>query len=248
MFKLLQLSDCHLFADRDKAGYADISPFHSFGAVLEMHVDWQPDAILVTGDISGDDSAQSYQHFKARLAEHFHCKVHTLAGNHDNNAHYDDLLGEWDLPTLGPVRCGAWMLHGLDTRYRGTLGQIDGQRWQSVIDATQAHPDVHHLLALHHHPKPVGGWMDRHELLEAQHFLNSLTATPAIKAAVYGHIHCETQQRIEDTLFLSAPSTCWQFARSEDFGLAPEAPGARRLILHDDGHIETDVLRLPNGV
>ena len=83
--KIVQISDCHLFADRDKIGYNNINPRLSLKHILtEVHLQ-QPDVLLITGDISADGSGQSYQHFYNLLREaKIDCRVGIIPGNHDN--------------------------------------------------------------------------------------------------------------------------------------------------------------------
>ena len=84
MITLIQLSDCHLLKGKDKTGYAGIAPYDSLARVLSdiqnyivQEVASEPQqrakhqvVVLVTGDISGDNSPESYQHFIALMEQH----------------------------------------------------------------------------------------------------------------------------------------------------------------------------------
>ncbi len=84
---LIQISDCHLLESPARSGYGDINPLQSLETVLETVVSLDVDGVLVTGDISGDDSEQSYQHFIQAINQHLpDIPVKVIAGNHDNNA------------------------------------------------------------------------------------------------------------------------------------------------------------------
>ena len=93
---LIQISDCHLLESPARSGYGDINPLQSLEAVLKTVVSLDVDGVLVTGDISGDDSEQSYQHFIQAINQHLpDIPVKVIAGNHDNNALFDTLLSPW---------------------------------------------------------------------------------------------------------------------------------------------------------
>ncbi|MFT4746161.1 MAG: Icc protein, partial [Congregibacter sp.] len=84
---IIQISDCHLFSDTQKTGYNSINPYQSLQHILAEVKFHQPDVLLVTGDISGDGSGQSYQHFSKLLCEtKIKCRIGIIPGNHDNQA------------------------------------------------------------------------------------------------------------------------------------------------------------------
>ena len=62
--RVLQLTDCHLFADESK-DLLGVNTSESFKAVVEAvrAQNFDYDFIAFTGDISQDYSATSYQHF-----------------------------------------------------------------------------------------------------------------------------------------------------------------------------------------
>ena len=110
MITLIQLSDCHLLKDKDKTGYAGIAPYDSLARVLSdiqnyivQEVASEPQqrakyqlVVLVTGDISGDNSPESYQHFIALMEQHIEpagIEWFVLAGNHDNNPYFEKYVG-----------------------------------------------------------------------------------------------------------------------------------------------------------
>ena len=60
MIRLLHLSDCHLFADVSRSGYGQVNPFSSLKSLLKRAFankvnHFGVEAIVVTGDISGDN-------------------------------------------------------------------------------------------------------------------------------------------------------------------------------------------------
>ncbi|MEW9798422.1 metallophosphoesterase family protein [Alteromonas sp. CYL-A6] len=242
--RLIQLSDCHLFSAPDKAGYNGIRPYHSLDRVLAQLAGEAPDAVLVTGDISGDDSAASYAHFLALMKRHLSCcDWRVLPGNHDHNPHATQLAA-YELRAGQPWQLDKWLIHGLDTRTPATAGWVNQTELTATSDAIASYPEHAHLLALHHHILPADSWMDSHPLSNAADVLAWLDAHPCVKTVIHGHVHYPLIRTQGDCQILGVPSTCWQFAMTPSFEVDSAPPGYRILTLHNDGHIESEIRRV----
>ena len=244
---IIQVTDCHLFSEIQKNGYNNINPYQSLQHILAEVTLRQPDVLLVTGDISGDGSGQSYQHFSKLLYETgINCRIGIIPGNHDNQAqmksHIDsDYLWINKHRLILPNR---WHIHLLDTQYQYAMGQISESNLASLTEYLSLHCNDYHLLAAHHHPIPCDGWMDKHEWTNRQEFNAVVAANPSIKGVVYGHIHMAIEQQKDQCLYMACPSTCWQFATESSFATSDLLPGYRVLKLLDNGQIVTSIHRL----
>lgn len=245
MKRLIQISDCHLLSDPQRAAYG-VNPANSLKAVLALLMQSQPDMLLITGDISGDDSPQSYQWLLA-LLEHTvgDTPWYVLPGNHDSNPAFDSLLGNKQLRVDAPLALGNWQIHGIDTRHQGTLGYARPEQLTAVAQAIEAAPHSHHLLALHHHIEPSNSWMDKHCLINAADVGRWIARQSGLRAAIHGHIHAQQHYHIGECAVMSVPSTCWQWAMQPEFGVDDAKPGYRELLLSDDGTWTTTIRRLP---
>jgi Icc protein len=244
---IIQITDCHLFSEVQKNGYNNINPYQSLEHILAEVTLRQPDVLLVTGDISGDGSRQSYQHFSKLLNETgINCRIGIIPGNHDNQAqmktHIDsDYLWINKHRLILPNR---WHIHLLDTQYQYAMGQISESNLASLTEYLSLHCNDYHLLAAHHHPILCNGWMDKHEWTNRQEFNAVVAANPSIKGVVYGHIHMAIEQQKDQCLYMACPSTCWQFATESSFATSDLLPGYRVLKLLDNGQIVTSIHRL----
>ncbi|MFQ3190759.1 MAG: Icc protein [Paraglaciecola sp.] len=245
--KIIQISDCHLFADIQKVGYNNVNPFQSLKLILDEVKIHQPDVLLVTGDITGDGSVGSYQHFSSLIhAAKIDCQMGIIPGNHDNQEKLKTTIREEYLWLNNPrmVLPNQWHIHLLDTQYQQTVGQISEASLISLTEYLSLHPHDYHLLAAHHHAIPCGGWMDKHEWTN-RHSFNAIVAEyPSIKGVVYGHIHMAIEQQINQCLYMACPSTCWQFANKETFATTELMPGFRVINLQGNGQITTSTFRL----
>ncbi|WP_423187717.1 3',5'-cyclic-AMP phosphodiesterase [Alishewanella sp. d11] len=248
--QLLQISDTHLSEQAD-AHLLGINTQQSLQAVLAMMAAEQhdPAAILVTGDLSQDDSLASYCYLQQALTR-FTCPAFWLNGNHDNAAAMQQVAA--NTPALQQVvRSTYWQVILLNSQVEGAvLGYLDAMQLQLLDQALQQRPDLHTLICLHHHPVPMGSaWIDNIGLQNADALTAVIASYPQVRAVLWGHVHQESDRSINGVRYLSSPSTCVQFLPcSADFAVDQLAPGYRWLNLHADGSIDTGVSRVAAGV
>lgn len=243
--KLVQLTDCHLLSNITDTAYGQINPYQTLTACLQQAISEQPDGLLFTGDISGDNSAASYKYFLALLdqvARDVPWRV--IAGNHDVNDSFEVYLANHLLRAGKPWQIGNWFMHGLDSTYQQASGRVEPEQLAATSEHLQLHPHDYHWLCLHHHLVPTGSWMDRHALTNAADVQQWLTAHPHIQGVIHGHIHTALRSEVDQRPVLSAPSTCWQWKMAPDFGVTEDKPGYRVLSLHADGRWSTQVRRI----
>jgi Icc protein len=249
--KIIQISDCHLFADTQKIGYNNINPLHSLKRILAQIKGHRPDVLLITGDLSGDGTEQSYQHFSRLIHEaKIACRMGIIPGNHDNQQQLTANIFEEYLWLNHPhiTLPNQWHIHLLDTQYQHAIGQISEDSLAFLAEYTKIHSNDYHLLAAHHHPIPCGGWMDKHEWTNRQKFNVVVAKQPSIKGVVYGHIHMAIEQRKDQCVYMACPSTCWQFANKETFATTDLMPGYRMINLLGNGQITTSIHRLKEHI
>lgn len=244
---IIQITDCHLFSEIKKTGYNNINPYQSLQHILTEVKLHQPNVLLVTGDISGDGSEQSYQHFSRLLNKaDINCRIGIIPGNHDNQMHMKIHINNDDL-WLNKQRLilpNRWHIHLLDTQHQHAIGQISESNLTSLTEYLTLHCDDYHLLATHHHPIPCDGWMDKHEWTNRHEFNAVVAANPSVKSVVYGHIHTAIEQQKGQCLYMACPSTCWQFATESSFTTSDLMPGYRVICLLENGQITTSIHRL----
>jgi Icc protein len=242
--RLLQITDCHLFADPEGDMYGGCTRA-SLVKVLEAarpHLE-TCHAILATGDISQDESESSYRDFVNLIAP-FERPVLSIPGNHDRSELMRTHLDQGMFQFCGAARGGNWLIIMLSSQDRGrTAGMLSGLemgRWQELAGR---HPDCHVLVCLHHQPVNIGSaWLDGIGLTGRDTLMQEIHASGNVRGVVWGHVHQEFESRIAGVHLLAAPSTCHQFVSGQDdFGMHLGRSGFRTLELHPDGRIETRV-------
>lgn len=239
--KVLQLSDCHLSSNPEKP-YRGENADANFAAVWASARAWGPDILLLTGDLSEDASAASYQRLASWLPDDLPCLA--LPGNHDHPTTMARWFpqGPWGEPLA--YEAGDWLLVMMHSAKPGRIEgafsdeEIDGLR---KILASSQQPHV--LIALHHQPVPVQApWIDRYPLANPQAFLDVVDGEPRVRCVIWGHIHhhfvAERNAGKNRVLMLGAPSTAANsLARSQRFEADPAGPAARTLELQDSGAV-----------
>lgn len=234
LVRFIHLSDTHLLRPGRIPDYREIPPeyLHFASQVLALPYDsaaalralvaavnalpFKPDFTLHTGDVAGYVGApEDYESFRELLAD-LPTPVIYAPGNHDDSAALQRfLLGQAPAQpydhahTINGVQL-VCLDSSLPDAHAGRLSaaQLD---WL----AAQLAPDDNRplLVALHHHPLPLGAtWLDSLILDSGEGLHAVLTrASNRPRAVLYGHIHAHTVTVRDGVLYASAPSAWCQF-------------------------------------
>jgi Icc protein len=245
---IAQVTDMHLFA-KENQGLLGMPTTESLRAVLERLEDlrWQLDLLLLTGDISGDGTSESYENLQ-NLVLPLQIPTYSLPGNHDCAIAMEQILnlglfsrrksferGGWNFVLLNSVvpQC----VHGyLEAK---TISWLDSQ-----LKMIGDNPTV---VALHHPPLRVNSdWLDDSTLQNPEELFKVLDSHPQVKLVLFGHIHQEFHHQRHNVHYLGTPSTSIQFQpKSAKFAIEDKPPGFRLIKLYPNGTWETWVERVP---
>lgn len=234
MIRLIQVTDCHLHADpaaRSRAGF----PLRQLEAVVEAVRAERPDVVLVTGDISQDETAASYQHAHQAFAT-LACPWFWFGGNHDQPGLMTDIKA-----IHGDIDLARWRLLTVDSCVRGHAhGELGEERIGQLVERL-AEDERPTLLAMHHPPLAVGSaWLDEIGLKDREALWQALAAFPQVKAVLCGHIHqaFTGSQALEHgkVMVYGCPSSTDQFLPgAKDFAIDEASrPGYRIFDLRGD--------------
>jgi Icc protein len=242
-----QITDLHLFADAQQE-LLGLQTFHSFQAILTRVQQLQPrlDLLLLTGDLSQDETVQSYECVKQCIAP-LGIPTYWIPGNHDDVPIMQRVFTQPPFSSDKVFYRGGWNFILLNSGVPGyvhgylsatTLEWLDQQLYQQ-----DNHPT---LVALHHPPFIVGSdWLDGSTLQNPEELFAVLDRHPQVKLVLCGHVHQEFQRERRGVFYLTTPSTCIQFKpRSHQFALDTAQPGFRLLKIYADGRWETKVERV----
>lgn len=246
-YKVIQVTDTHLFKEPGET-QKGVDTYRTLEAVVEdiaaSHSGF--DALLLTGDLSQDETPESYDLLGRMLAPIRTAPIHAIPGNHDNLEHMRARLAADDFHVLADLRLGKWRIAMLNSQVPGRVhGQL-GADQVGRLNGSLRGGDEHVMVALHHPPVTIdSAWIDASRCHDGDELLGIL-ASPPVRAVICGHVH-QTFETVQDGIsILTTPSTCVQFTpRAEDFDIDDSAgPGYRVFELEDDGAWSTIVRRV----
>ena len=242
--KVLQVTDTHLYPDMN-GKLQGVNTLESFQSVINHAVeDTIPDLLIATGDLAQEPDSVTYNIFLEVVRKVYQGPLICTPGNHDLSVPFEQIL-----PTK-LMSLSGWYFVPLDSHVdnhvEGHVSQIQLVNLQKVLEHKCPGPTI----VLGHHP-PVriqSEWLDQHRMQEGDQLMNLMNSSGNVRAYICGHVHQRHESEIGSLLFLTAPSTCFQFEpASNRFAVAEDGPGYRWLELSPDGSIKTEVVYVPHS-
>ncbi|MBS9391065.1 MAG: 3',5'-cyclic-AMP phosphodiesterase [Dolichospermum sp. WA123] len=245
--QIIQITDTHLFANEEQK-LSGIKTAKSLQTVVKNieKLDTLPDFLILTGDLSEDQTPESYKYLKD-LLNRLRISVYWLPGNHDNLYTMQQLLtDDAYICSQKSFLCGDWQFLLLNSTVPGCVhGQISSEQliW---LDKQLRSSEQQTLIALHHPPFKIDSeWLDSYGLRNPEELFAVIDCYPQIKLVIFGHIHQEFEFERRGVKYLGTPSTSIQFKpKTSKFSLDNKQPGFRLLNLYSDGTWKTEVNRI----
>jgi len=246
MIRLLQISDTHLFAD-SKHELLGLKTQASFVAVVKKikSESVSPDLIVLSGDLSQDASEESYKRLAKEIGK-LKKPTYWAVGNHDD---YRMMRKSFENTVCDPNKCiivGKWQIIILNSQKSGEVEGHVSQKELDFLEKCLNDNNQHYaIVMMHHHPLLVGSaWVDKLCIDNPAELMDVVDRFAQVKAIAFGHVHQEFQSEHNGVKYFATPSTSVQFVSNQDeFGIDSAAPGFRWIELHDDGKVESHVVR-----
>ncbi len=244
--KFVQISDCHLFADKTALHYG-ANVFENLCNVLKdiQHLNGV-EFIVFTGDLTQDHTSQSYLRFvEAIELTQTTVPIYYIAGNHDEVSRFEQYFIGEPFKAEKTITSGNWQIQLLHSKTDTPAGMISN--CEMVRIATLAEETKYQLLMMHHHPVDVGYFIDRHGLENAESFCFWALSRSNVKGVACGHIHNAIDLNIKDTgnsiPVYCCPATSIQFdIRIDTVANSGKPPGYRVFELTEDGEIQSQAV------
>ena len=241
---LVQVTDTHLTGTEAGCLLGMNTARSARGVVDAALAAESADCILVTGDIAADGQPEAYGQLEVLLGTSVPSLW--LPGNHDDVSCHKDRYA----PNMKRrLRAKYWDVVMLETQVEGEVGGVlsttELAALRSAVDDARLANKA--LLVATHHPlrRLESAWLDEQSVKNASEALDILKPIADQTAVISGHVHQESDELINGVRMMTTPSTCVQFAPcSQDFALDSKDPGYRRLVLHPNARIETQVVRI----
>jgi Icc protein len=253
--RVSQISDLHLVAERGRR-VRGADTWDALETALDRLRQEDCDLVLATGDLSHDGTAASYARLRERLAL-LDRPIQCLAGNHDAPAEMASTLEGDRIRRDRVILLGtAWQIVTLDSCVEGkAAGRLRSSELDRLDAALEGSGGRFTLVALHH-PVLSDCASEGCRLECADGLLSRLDATRGLRGVVWGHAHDATDTMRSGVRLLGAPSTAFRMLHTKESTRWSGSPseqihryetrgrGFRRLLLRDDGCIETEVVWL----
>jgi Icc protein len=207
---VLQLTDPHVGADWQPA-----APLDTLRAVVAAvrGLPNRPQAVLVTGDLTNDGTAEQYAQLAAALSE-LELPLFVLPGNHDSRPALRaafDVPGEGEQPIQYAVELDGLRVVMLDTQRPGEAGgELGPERLAWLAGELASRRQTPTLVAMHHPPIIAGiEAMDAIGLPDADRagLAAVLEEHPQVIGIVAGHVHRTITGSIAGRPVVTIPST-----------------------------------------
>lgn len=219
---VVQITDTHLFAD-DHATLYDVYPNQNFLRVIQ-HIkndsQLNPDFFLLTGDLSQDESALSYQKVLKGMHD-FNVPVYWIPGNHDDLDVMQTVFSQSPLfhnqPQLNLLH---WDLIFLNTKREndgvGFLSIAEQDKLKTIL-ATKKNNEKSIAIIMHHHPIETNTpLIDKYILENRAEFWSLVADNSQIKLIVCGHVHGDYQLHYGRINVECSPATCLQWRKGTE--------------------------------
>jgi 3',5'-cyclic AMP phosphodiesterase CpdA len=220
--RLLHLSDLHVVAPGTLAsGILDTTDL--LGAAIDtilgrLDAIGPIDAVLVTGDISDDGTAESYATALSDLLR-LGLPLLVIPGNHDHRETFRKAFAEVShLPQKGPLNwvadVGDARIVGLDTLIQGQgSGRLDLETLEFLSSALEGASGRSVVVALHHPPIKTGiRFMDAIGLANPEELERIASRFGGHLRFLAGHVHGVFHGMLGPHPVSTAPSICSAFA------------------------------------
>jgi len=215
--KIIQISDTHLFAQDDSQIFG-INSNLKFKEVLKKIITDEvrdADLVLLTGDISQDETVESYQYVTRELSL-LNLPVYWIPGNHDNLEQLEAVFSQNDqFKRVSKLSLNDWNFVFLNTKLpehdEGYLSPTELNLLQQEITNSPEHKKI--AIIMHHHPGKVGTpLIDNYLLQNAKEFW-SIVKNTSVELIICGHVHGDYCLKHEGITLESAPATCLQWIK-----------------------------------
>jgi len=163
----------------------------------------QPDAVVVTGDLTNEGFRQEYKAWVA-YAERIQAPIYTVPGNHDSRnvgyLHFEDLIG----PRMWSVDIQGVRIVGMDSSEPDQDEGKVGRGHYEWVAREFLQPAQLRMFVLHHHLLPIPGTgRERSTVMDAGDLLEVLVHA-GVHVVLSGHKHVPYVWRLEDMYVANA--------------------------------------------
>lgn len=215
----IQITDTHLFADITSTlhGHCTHQSLSDVVTYLTNSKMEKPDLVFLTGDVSQDESVESYELAISHL-EKLDLPIYWIHGNHDDLEKMKPVFdASKKTVQLKKLATQFWDFISLNTCRRGTdKGYVEDSEIKLFLDKLEkSRKDKKRVaILMHHHPFPVKTpLIDDCILQSSDEFLSALHEYTEIVLIMCGHVHGDYKIHLKQQVLETCPATCFQWIK-----------------------------------
>lgn len=214
-FKVIQITDSHLF--KENADLFGVDSNKNFNFIINKVIDTELvdlDAIFLTGDLSQDQSPESYEIIADKIAS-LKVPAYWIAGNHDSLELMSPIFKQHAfLKFTRKLSTPSWDFIFLNTCLVGhDDGHISICEMQELENSIVNANNSNIALVMHHHPVEVGTPLVDNYILQNNQALLKLISKYNINLIICGHVHGDYSLKYHNTDIHTSPATCLQWKK-----------------------------------
>ncbi|GGW56309.1 metallophosphoesterase [Alishewanella tabrizica] len=214
-YRIVQITDCHLLAEIDGV-YQGCQPAVHLQQVVTHLQHSLPDAVVLTGDLTQDHSCASYQLLADILAP-LTCPVLLLPGNHDDIDELQALAARTTLQLCEALVLAPWQVFLLNSKGATPSGSFALHKQVALQQQFAQSTQAYFWLFMHHHPQPLGCFIDKHGLIDRSAFWALVDTETRIKGIGHGHAHLAYHTSYAGRKIVGCPASSVQFLATDDW-------------------------------
>jgi Icc protein len=234
VIRLAQLSDTHIVGEPGSLPFGQDTAETLAAVVDELGA--RPDVVVMTGDLADEGSVEAYRRLLT-LTSGLADELHAVAGNHDDPANMEQVLGAGGDLRVVPLS-PRWTMLLVNSQWLGhDAGRIAPETLDALDEALAK--TTQHVIACMHHPPASTCDHPYCGIVNATETLRVLHRHQHVRAVLSGHLHRAFDNTHNGIRFLGAPSTCCQLTHGgvPHFATTSAPPAARLIDLHRNGAI-----------
>lgn len=231
--RIIHISDIHLENHGLPIWNTD-TKLHFDKAIKKIQTMDNIDAIIISGDLSNDGSAWSYNYIDNLLAK-TNIPTFCCPGNHDNLDIFYGSHKSWFYKNCELFMLNGWTFIMLNSVMAGkSRGNFYPDKFLDLLK----HSCGPTVIVLHHPPIEQDGWLNR-KLLENRDVFNDIIHKyKNIRLVLYGHTHHHEIKTIDGIIYSSASSIGFAFhPKLLKFQIAHGREGFSLITLNDSNII-----------
>jgi Icc protein len=212
--KIIQLTDTHLM--KDESCLFNINTNRAFKKVMSrMQPDLiDTDALFLTGDLSQDESLESYQMIVDSF-ENINKNIFWIPGNHDSiNTMESVFCNQKKFFRKDILSTEFWKFIFLDTKHDGTDNGLLSDEQLSFLNSELKKAESRSIaLVMHHHPIEVSTPLIDNYILKNKERFWDIVSQYNVALVICGHVHGDYSLNYGSSQIESSPASCFQFKK-----------------------------------